>query len=409
MNIFDKRLPQRYEYCVIDHLFNKDKRTESIIIRFSDDDDEKVEQDYLVKDASPGTAWMKFLDFDMPDEDSTFRAYEKLKELEDVLPVSLHSSPKKLLAKLESYTRDDYKKMVDDSYAIIEAAVKLSPMMIIVFANVFDFLADLHWITKKKEHIQSFVSSDSHRLKELDDFIKLFPEVYSKAREFCEHVFLIDDNYKYKIDPNDVYDVYQLYCSHSDQINYYKNPILPSSKQKRMKNGELDQFIGSYEWPEFYKFSCEPSDPLYGKEYDVDTLYSVEDFILVGIRDMLSCHFVLRRCKLCGGIFKIRFFTVQECCTRPYKDTNVPCNEYLSRRYYKKRTAEHPLHSAYTKAYNRLYGRIRRGHVPADTLLNKKLMDLHEKYTKQYEAAYDESLREAIVKDFIEDADKLLG
>lgn len=49
------------------------------------------------------------------------------------------------------------------------------------------------------------------------------------------------------------------------------------------------------------------------------------------------------------------------------------------------------------------------GHVPADTPLNKKLMDLHEKYTKQYEAAYDESLREAIVKDFIEDADKLLG
>jgi hypothetical protein len=330
MDIFDKELPKKYEYCSVDYLFNKNTHSESLIMSFSDDDGKEQEQHYILKDASPGDALMTILDYNTKDEDSTLRAYDQLKKLADILPVKQADSSEDLLKLYEAYKPSDVNRVVDETYSIIRSAVELSPMMITILPDVYNIFSGLYYCVRRKKYLKLFIPSISHNLNRIGEFIEFFPEVYTKAREFCENVFLVDDLFKYKVDPNDIYEQYELYCSHSSIDNYLNTPVMPSSKKMKMKDSDLEQFIGDSDWTSFYSFVCKPEVSYYGEEYEETSIFTIEDLIVDEIRNMLVCKYVFRRCDLCGGYFKTRFFTVQECCTRPYKKFNVPCNEYVS-------------------------------------------------------------------------------
>ena len=135
---------------------------------------------------------------------------------------------------------------------------------------------------------------------------------------------------------------------------------------------------------------------------------SFEQFIHIGIERLLQTESVLRVCKLCGGYFRIRFASTQEYCTRLYGKTKATCNEYASRKSYKDRLFKHPIHTEFTKSYNRLYGRIRRGKLPADTPLMDELKALHDEYYVKYENTHRQN-REAVWREYIEKNRELLA
>ena len=62
----------------------------------------------------------------------------------------------------------------------------------------------------------------------------------------------------------------------------------------------------------------------------------------------------------------------------------------------------------YIKAYNRLYGRIRRKTVPANTMLADKLKDLRDEYYEKYDTA-EADVQESILQEFIRKNDELLS
>ena len=69
---------------------------------------------------------------------------------------------------------------------------------------------------------------------------------------------------------------------------------------------------------------------------------------------------------------------------------------------------KHPIHQEFTKAYNKLYGRIRRGKVPQNTPLMDQLKRLHEEYYEKYETTHFKE-REAVWKEYIEKNKELLS
>ena len=134
---------------------------------------------------------------------------------------------------------------------------------------------------------------------------------------------------------------------------------------------------------------------------------SFRQLLYIGIRQLLEDELIIRKCKLCNGYFRVKYTSNQEYCTRIYRDTSTTCNEYASRKSYKEKLFSHPIHTEFTKAYNKLYARIRRGKLPADTPLMDQLKALHDEYTEKYENTHQKD-REAIWKEYIEKNKELL-
>ena len=91
-----------------------------------------------------------------------------------------------------------------------------------------------------------------------------------------------------------------------------------------------------------------------------------------------------------------------------YSDTKAPCNEYASRKSYKEKLFKHPVHQEYTKAYNKVYGRIRRGKLPQDTPLLAQLKELRDEYLDKYESTHRKE-RERVWKEYIRKNKELLS
>ncbi|MFG6322398.1 MAG: hypothetical protein K1W41_13010 [Lachnospiraceae bacterium] len=134
---------------------------------------------------------------------------------------------------------------------------------------------------------------------------------------------------------------------------------------------------------------------------------SFKQFLCLSIRLLLEDELVIKKCGLCNGYFRVKYTSNQEYCTRIYRDTSTTCNEYASRKSYKEKLFSHPIHTEFTKSYNRLYARIRRGKLPADTPLMDQLKALHDEYTQKYENTHQKD-REAIWKEYIERNKELL-
>ena len=134
---------------------------------------------------------------------------------------------------------------------------------------------------------------------------------------------------------------------------------------------------------------------------------SFKQFLYLGIRQLLEDELVIKKCKLCGRYFRVKYTSNQEYCTRIYRDTSTTCNEYASRKSYKEKLFSHPIHTEFTKSYNRLYARIRRGKLSADTPLMEQLKALHDEYTEKYENTHKKD-RETVWKEYIEKNKELL-
>ena len=145
---------------------------------------------------------------------------------------------------------------------------------------------------------------------------------------------------------------------------------------------------------------------------DADTqaysITSFAQFLHIGLSIMMSDEMVIRKCKLCNGYFQTKHSSEQMYCSRIYKNTSATCSEVGVRKTYKEKLFQHPIHQEFTKSYNKLYGRIRRGKVPNDTPLMDQLKKLHDEYTEKYEHTHKKD-REAVWKEYIQKNKELLG
>lgn len=98
-----------------------------------------------------------------------------------------------------------------------------------------------------------------------------------------------------------------------------------------------------------------------------------------------------------------------EYCLRKVKGTNATCQEYASKKSYKKKQTANPLYQVFTTYYNRIYGRIRRGTLDKDSTLLDDIKVLHQEFASKYDSAKNKDSKEEILNLFISEADKLLN
>ena len=91
-----------------------------------------------------------------------------------------------------------------------------------------------------------------------------------------------------------------------------------------------------------------------------------------------------------------------------YGNTKATCNDTILRNQYKAMLREHPIHKEFTRSYNRLYARIRRGKLPEDTPLMEELKKLHNEYVERYDNTHKAG-RQKVWDEYIKKNKELLG
>ena len=145
------------------------------------------------------------------------------------------------------------------------------------------------------------------------------------------------------------------------------------------------------------------------EELSFSTCDSLTKFVKQMVQVLIHKEQTLRKCKNCDRFFVARYSSLAEYCTRKVAGTKQACQEYASKKIYKKKQAENPLYQVFTTYYNRIYGRIRRGSLDKDTTLLDDIKLLHQEFSSKYDTSNDSESKEKIIESFIIEADKLLS
>ena len=100
--------------------------------------------------------------------------------------------------------------------------------------------------------------------------------------------------------------------------------------------------------------------------------------------------------------------SLAEYCSRNVDGTSSTCQEYASKKTYKKKQAENPLYQAFTTYYNRIYGRIRRGSLDKDTTLLDDIKSLHQEFAAKYNDELDKKSKDKLIQEFTSLAENLI-
>ena len=413
MNIFDVKLFDKYNHCFFFYDIKPGKRSESIylVLEYQDeyDDDKNLEKKCtLVSNAAVLSNWLLLFGYENNEEmvRSTFR---DLKEVLKIIPANDFKEPNDIPPYLTTLTTKTVSDQAGKVFDILKPAMAYCPLLACVYAICYEIFTDYVYYLKEKRSPSSLDLACKWLLpeyKSLSDIILRFDRVYEETRKYCDAVFRVDNKPGATISPGTITYIYREYCEESDISDYSRNPVLQQTP-KPSSFKELCNSALNMPWPvyfELYKNSSEMSDD----ETSDALMITTEDIAYAGINYLRETESVLRTCKLCGKEFRIKYTSSQEYCTRPYGDTKAACNEYASRKSYKDKLFKHPIHQEFTKAYNKLYGRIRRGKVPQDTPLMDQLKRLHEEYYEKYEATHFKE-REAVWKEYIEKNKELLS
>ena len=401
MNIFSADfIKAGYEMIGIYYVLQTDRHAESIYLAFQGNEDESKEQKhYFIHNATMLSSWMQILDYGAANELKSRDAFQILQKAKLLFSENQIKDPQKLGLYLKDLSKDQLSAMVESLLKSIKEAIELRPALSYLYPLYYQALKcmmDYGNGTLTPEETAQILCM---QLFSIYDEIQNLQEEYDSSKEYCQAIFLTANEPDSDITPESLASLYHLYCIESGKKDFstdYGERL--SCSMIPVENISWESYFAKHK--DQYRASDEKT-----VKYNID---SMSRFLHIGIDQMISSESVLRICKLCGGYFRIRYTSSQEYCTRLYGDTKTACNEYASRKSYKEKLFKHPIHQEFTKAYNKLYGRIRRGKIPADTPLMDQLKRLHDDYYERYENTHQKD-REAVWKEYIEKNKTLLA
>lgn len=388
------------EITEVNYRLQTDRHAESIYLSYKESKDSfKEQKHYFVHNAPLLSSWMQILDYGAIDDAKSEIAFEKLRKTQELLPIKKIKNPKKLSVYLEKLTADQITEMIESTLRSLREAFDLRPALAYIYPFYFQALKCLIDYQLERASSEETASLLNIHLFSVWTEVENLQKEYECAREYCKAVFLTANEPGSFLSPENLASLYHAYCMESGKKDFsvdYDEQISFSTLPTESMTWEA--------YLESHKVQYQPS----GEKTEQYILSSFTGFLRIGINHMISSDHVLRICKLCSGYFRIKYSSSQEYCTRLYGDTKAACNEYASRKSYKEKMFQHPIHQEFTKSYNKLYGRIRRGKLPADTPLMDQLKKLHDEYYEKYENTHHKN-REAIWKEYIEKNKELLA
>ncbi len=402
MNLYSQDIIKNdFHFSVATYGINRRTHEETLSSTYDYKNTHKNGTAYFIKKAAIHTGIMEILGYDMPEKESAIVAFEKLRSVLPLLGIDCPFDKETFNLYCCEHIPKDIETSAGQIMPILQSCFEEHPAL--------SYLYPLFHMVMRSCYQQAGKSADAGLLqcaKLLSEEVNNFETLYTQARDYLDEVIVAPSKQGLQLPSSAIAEIYHSYCLYASKQDFQSDAL----STMELKNNFLSDIraqkdsCNTQNWTEYLNHASNLiTDNAIGK-YPIT---SFKQFLCIGIRLLLEDELVIKKCKLCNGYFRVKYTSNQEYCTRIYRDTSTTCNEYASRKSYKEKLFSHPIHTEFTKSYNRLYARIRRGKLPADTPLMDQLKALHDEYTEKYENTHQKD-REAIWKEYIEKNKELL-
>ena len=406
MNLYSiNTIKQELLFSPLVYSIKKSNYSESLLLTYNDIDN-NPHQEALGTNRPILSNWLEILDYDTETKENLDKTFDLLLSSIGLFGIKPDIQKDKFINKIDNFIKDfDSKTFSDVASSVLDILKECfdpHPVLAYLYPYYYALLHSLYLYAEKSCSYEETVSQFSAKITVLLQELLHLKSSYEQAREYTQSVFIEPYTDNASVQSTTSAALYHSYCKMLKKSDFYMDTFDFPIDEDYLKN-ILDNNIPT--WSSYFDLFSE-------KQLDTDTqtyyITSFSQFLHIGLSIMMSDEMVIRKCKLCNGYFQTKHSSDQMYCSRIYKNTSATCSEVGVRKTYKEKLFQHPIHQEFTKSYNKLYGRIRRGKVPNDTPLMEQLKKLHDEYTEKYENTHKKD-REAVWKEYIQKNKELLG
>lgn len=288
------------------------------------------------------------------------------------------------------------KKFIEEYLKDYNRLTKAYPIVNIIFSKVWTILRYLLC----KDYIYNGIYKVDYDTA-ATTYTKLYNDINyilnnrEKMKQELLDIFHLFAEYKVKLPTPEVALIYQAYNQ------YQKNDLIFNELNPYIKNKGNDTLNS---WKDI--INTLPSKLNAPLEFPVCD--SLTKFTMQMVQLLIHNEQSIRKCKNCNRYFVVKYSSLAEYCSRNVDGTSSTCQEYASKKTYKKRQVENALYQVFTTYYNRIYGRIRRGSLDKDTTLLDDIKSLHQEYAIKYNDISDKGAKTKLIQEFISLAENLI-
>lgn len=409
MNLYSPNtIKKNLHFDAATYNINRHLHEEKLSVFYTDIDTQKSGTFHFIKKAAIHTCIMELLDYDMPEKESSLMAFENLKSTLPLLGIDCPFNQDKFAGYCSEYTVKNVNTVIGQIMPILQTCFDAHPALSYLYPLYYEIM---HFYYLKADILPNADLLQATKIAEiLSEEVENLNNLYTQAGNYLDAVVIKPAKKGIRLPSSVIAEIYHSYCLHTHK-QYFQSDALSSMELKTAflpdssSNSTLSD--AHYDIQNWLEYLNNASAFITDNAITKYPITSFKQFLYIGILQMLEDELIIRKCKLCGGYFRVKYTSTQEYCTRIYRDTSTTCNEYASRKSYKEKLFSHPIHTEFTKSYNRLYARIRRGKLPTDTPLMDQLKALHDEYTEKYENTHQKD-REVVWKKYIERNKELL-
>ena len=387
---------------------NRHSHEESLSVSFLDSNTRKDDTIYFIKKAAMHTGIMEILDYDIPEKESSLAAFENLNSTLPLLGIHSPFKRNDFIDYCSKCTVEKAEILAVQVMPILQTCFEMHPLLSYLYPLYYALMRSCYLCADMSPNMNL---KDTAAIAEiLSEEVKSLCSLYTQARNYLDAVIIQPAQAGKQFPSSVTAEIHHSYCLYANQPDFLSEALSSMELKTAFLPDASSGFPLSNARSETQNWLAYLDKASSFMKENTITKYPITSFrqlLYIGIRQLLEDELIIRKCKLCNGYFRVKYTSNQEYCTRIYRDTSTTCNEYASRKSYKEKLFSHPIHTEFTKAYNRLYARIRRGKLPADTPLMDQLKALHDEYTEKYENTHQKD-REAIWKEYIEKNKELL-
>lgn len=288
------------------------------------------------------------------------------------------------------------KKFIEGYLKDYNILTKAYPIVNIIFSKVWTILKYLLC----KDYIYNGIYKVDYDTA-ATTYTKLYNDINyilnnrEKMKQELLDIFHLFAEYKVKLPTSEVALIYQAYNQ------YQKNDLIFNELNPYIRNKGNDTLDS---WKDI--INTLPSKLNAPLEFPVCD--SLTKFTMQMVQLLIHNEQSIRKCKNCNRYFVVKYSSLAEYCSRNVDGTSSTCQEYASKKTYKKRQVENALYQVFTTYYNRIYGRIRRGSLDKDTTLLDDIKSLHQEYAIKYNDISDKGAKTKLIQEFISLAENLI-
>lgn len=406
MNLYSiNTIKQELSFSPLVYRIKKSDYSESLILTYNDIDS-NPHQEVLGSNRSILFNWLEILDYDTETKETLDQTFGLLLSSIHLFGIKPDMQKDKLINKIDNFIKDfDSKTFSDVASSVLDILKECfdpHPVLAYLYPHYYALLHSLYLYAEKSCSYEETASQFSAKIIVLLQELLHLKSSYEQAREYTQSVFIEPYTDNASIQSTASAALYHSYCKMLNKSDFYMDAFDFPINEDYLKN-IFDKDTPA--WSSYFELFSKKLLDTNTHEYYIT---SFAQFLHIGLSIMMSGEMVIRKCKLCNGYFQTKHSSDQMYCSRIYKNTSATCSEVGVRKTYKEKLFQHPIHQEFTKSYNKLYGRIRRGKVPNDTPLMDELKRLHDEYTEKYENTHKKD-REAVWKEYSQKNKELLG